>query len=110
MSNWEAANPNHCPVTLGMLPLGRVISKHQISFHCYADDRELNIKTTPDPLIALSSLTTGLEETKAWMNSNFLQLNCNKTEVLHIGTPHQARSSPITHLTFNGQIIPLSIT
>ncbi len=94
--------------TIYMLPLRRVISKHGLSFHCYADDTQLYIKTAPDPLTALSSLTTCLEETKAWMNSNFLQLNCNKTEVHLIGTPHQVHSSSITHLTFDGQLIPLS--
>lgn len=42
------------------------------------------------------------------MNNNFLQLNSNKTEALLIGTPHQVQSSPISQLTFDSQLIPLS--
>ena len=91
-----------------MLPLGGVISRHGISFHCYADDTQLYIRTAPTPSAALSSLTTCLEEIKAWMNNNFLQLNSNKTEALLLGTPHQVQSSAISQLTFDSQEIPLS--
>ena len=91
-----------------MLPLGQVISKHGLYFHCYADDTQLYIKTAPNPSTALSSLTSCLEEIKTWMNGNSLQLNSNKMEALLIGTPHQVHSSPISQLTFDGQIIPLS--
>ena len=94
--------------TIYMLPLGQVISKHGLSFHCYADDTQLYIKTAPNPSTALSSLTSCLEEIKAWMNSNSLHLNSNKTEALLIGTPHQVHSSPITQLTFDVQTVPLS--
>ena len=100
--------------TLYMLPLGRIISRHGVSFHCYADDTQLYIRTEPTPPTALSSspspaaLSACLEETKAWMNHNFLQLNSSKTEAMLVGTPHQVRSSPITSITFAGQVIPLS--
>ena len=94
--------------TIYMLPLGHVISKHGLSFHCYADDTQLFIKTAPHTFTALSPLTSCLEEIKTWMISNSLQLNSNKTESLLIGTPHQVHSSPISELTFDGQDIPLS--
>ncbi|XP_032378159.1 uncharacterized protein LOC116693354 [Etheostoma spectabile] len=55
-----------------------------------------------------STLTTCLEEVKAWLQQNFLQLNSSKTEAILIGTPHQVRSSTITSINLSGQNIPLS--
>src|SRR4029434_10377590 len=84
-----------------MLPLGHVISRHGMSFHCYADDTQLYIKTAPSPMAAMSCLTACLGEIKAWMSNNFLQLTSSKTEALLVGTPHQVQSSSLTHLTFD---------
>jgi len=93
------------------LPLGHIIDRHGISFHCYADDTQLYIKTNLIPSKAtLASLSSCLEEIEAWMKANFLQLNSSKTEAILVGTPHQVQSSPITHITFSGQNIRLSST
>ena len=94
--------------TLYMLPLSRVISRHGISFHCYADDTQLYIKTNPTPSAAPSTLSTCLEEIKVWMAANFLQLNGSKTEAILVGTPHQTRSSSIVNINFSGHDIHLS--
>uniref|UniRef100_A0A8C7Y525 Reverse transcriptase domain-containing protein n=1 Tax=Oryzias sinensis TaxID=183150 RepID=A0A8C7Y525_9TELE len=91
-----------------ILPLGRVISKHGLSFHCYADDTQIYIKTAPNSTAAPSHLTACLEEIKAWMNSNFPQLNSSKTEALLVGTPQQIHSSSISQFTFDSQIIIVS--
>ncbi len=93
---------------LYMLPLGHVISRHGISFHCYADDTQLYLKTNSSAALSSSTMTTCLEEVEAWMSQNFLQLNSSKTEAILVGTPHQIQTSVISSITFSGQNIPLS--
>ncbi|KAL2088052.1 hypothetical protein ACEWY4_016880 [Coilia grayii] len=68
-----------------MLPLGNIIKKHNIDFHSYADDTQLNISVEPNKTTALQSLTSCLSAVTHWMSNNFLKLNKNKTELLLIG-------------------------
>ncbi len=68
-----------------MLPLGNIIRKYGISFHCYADDTQLYISTRPDETSKLSKLTECVKNMKYWMTNNFLLLNSDKTEILLIG-------------------------
>ncbi len=68
-----------------MLPLGNIIRKHSVSFHCYADDTQLYISSQPDETYQFEKLTECIVDIKNWMTSNFLLLNSEKTEVLIIG-------------------------
>ncbi len=69
-----------------MLPLGQIIQKYGLGYHCYADDTHIYISTQPDVTLAFSTLSACLLEIQAWMIQNFLHLNCSKSEVLLIGT------------------------
>ncbi|KAK2897110.1 hypothetical protein Q8A73_013490 [Channa argus] len=91
-----------------MLPLGYVIGKHGVSFHCYTDDTQLYVRLSPTPPTLPSTLTCCLEDIKAWMTENFLQLNSIKTEALLVGTTHLLHSSPINCISFSGHTITLS--
>ncbi|KAF7651271.1 hypothetical protein LDENG_00113160, partial [Lucifuga dentata] len=68
-----------------MLPLGQIICKHNILFHCYADDMQLYVLLKPG-VNDLSSIMSCLSDIKCWMSNNFLQLNNSKTEII-IFTP-----------------------
>ncbi len=64
-----------------MLPLGNIIRKYRVSFHCYADDTQLYISTRPDETSKLSKLTECVKNLKDWMTNNFLLLNSDKIEI-----------------------------
>ncbi len=53
-----------------MLPLGNIIRKYGIGFHCYADDTQLYISTRPDETSKLSKLTECVKNVKDWMTNN----------------------------------------
>ncbi len=65
--------------TLYMLPLGNIIRKHGVSFHCYADDTQLYISSRPGETHQIEKLTECIVDIKNWMTSNFLLLNSEKT-------------------------------
>uniref|UniRef100_A0AAY4AUH6 Reverse transcriptase domain-containing protein n=1 Tax=Denticeps clupeoides TaxID=299321 RepID=A0AAY4AUH6_9TELE len=76
--------------SLYMLPLGDVIRKHGISFHCYADDTELYLSAMPDQRQQLNKIENCLKDIRQWILTNFLLLNPDKTEALVLG-PQAAR-------------------
>ncbi len=67
--------------TLYMLPLGNIIRKHGVSFHCYADDTQLYISSRPGETHQIEKLMECIVDIKNWMTSNFLLLNSEKTGV-----------------------------
>ena len=68
-----------------MLPLGQIIHRHGISFHCYADDTQLYLSVKPDEVTQLSKMKACLLDIKEWMTQNFLLLNSDKTEIMVVG-------------------------
>ncbi len=88
--------------TLYMLPLGNIIRKHGVSFHCYADDTKLYISSGPGETHQIEKLMECIVDIKNWMTSTFLLLNSEKTEVLFIG-PKTPTSNNLEHcLTLDG--------
>ena len=70
-----------------MLPLGQIIHKYNISFHCYADDTQIYLPLEPNNHSQLDNLKNCLTDIKSWMTHNFLQLNDSKSEILLFGPP-----------------------
>ena len=52
---------------LYMLPLGNIIRKHSVNFHCHADDTQLYLSIKPNEINQLTKLQTCIKDIKAWM-------------------------------------------
>ncbi len=72
--------------TLYMLPLGNIIRKHGVSFHCYADDTQLYISSRPGETHQIEKLMECIVDIKNWMTSNFLLLNSEKNRGVNYRT------------------------
>ena len=69
-------------------PLEKIIQRHNISFHFYADDTQLYLSFDPsEAQAAVAKLDHCLSDIRDWMAANFLKLNDDKTELVLIGHP-----------------------
>ncbi len=65
-----------------MIPLGSIFNKFGISYHSYADDRQLYLPFKAGDNATENSSLNCLEEVTFWINLNFLMLNDKKTKKL----------------------------
>ena len=96
--------------SLYMLPLGNIIRKHSINFHCYADDTQLYLSIKPDETSQLAKFQECIKDIKSWMTYNFLMLNPNKTEVIVLGPKHLRTSLSRDIATLDGVALASSTT
>ncbi len=71
---------------LYILPLGNIIRKHGVSFHCYADDTQLYISSQPVETHQIEKITECIVDVKNWMTSNILLLNSVKNRGVNYRT------------------------
>lgn len=72
-----------------MIPLGNIIRKHGVSFHCY--DAQLYVSANPDERQQLNKTEGCVKDIRYYILINYLLLNSDKTDVLALGI-HEARS------------------
>ena len=80
-----------------MLPLGQIMRRHNIDFHCYADDMQLYILLQPGKT-DVSCILSCLAEINNWMSENVLQLNDSKSDIV-IMCPSCPSTSNIAYLS-----------
>jgi hypothetical protein len=82
--------------------LFRIIQKHLIDAHGYADDHQLYLSFRPSPttnqLDAVTAMEKCVSELRAWMITNWLMVNDSKTEVMLIGTKQQLERVQISSI------------
>ena len=78
--------------SLYMLPLGQLISNHNVHFHFYADDLQISLPVILSNRSALDPLHNCLQDIKQWLSQNFLHLNEGKTEYI-LFSPDSSNSS-----------------
>ncbi|XP_034015853.1 uncharacterized protein LOC117501131, partial [Thalassophryne amazonica] len=93
-----------------MLPLGSIIRRHCLNFHCYADDTQLYLSMKPEDTHQLAKLQDCLTDIKTWMTSNFLFLNSDKTEVIVLGPTNLRNMVSNQILTLDGITLTSSNT
>lgn len=64
--------------SLYLLPLGSILRKYGISFHCYADDSQIYVPLKRKNDNSVGQLLDCLDDIKAWMALNFLNFNDKK--------------------------------
>ena len=75
--------------SLYTVPLAAIAQKHGLKCHFYADDTQLYITLEPDTCFLnsiLERIEKCIEEIAAWIRSNFLKLNGDKSEYLNFGS------------------------
>ena len=72
-------------------PLCRIIQRHWLTYHLYADDTQLYMAIKPSDVASKCDAISRIEascvaDIRIWINDNFLKLNDDKTELLIITT------------------------
>jgi len=65
---------------LYVLPVGSIFRKHDIPFHCFADDIQVFLLIKSNSKNPVESLLDCLSDLQIWLKSNFLNFNESKTD------------------------------
>ena len=88
-------------------PIGEICRKHDMYYHCYADDTQvyliINPKDSWDNIA--DRLEQCLSDIENWMQNNILKLNQEKTELIIFTPKHKSNEFSGRQLAFGGSVI-----
>jgi len=88
-------------------PIGEICRRHNLLYHCYADDTQVYMVIRPSD--SWDNLATKMEACLAdislWMSSNMLKLNQDKTELIVFSSKYQAKKTQDFHLTVGDSVV-----
>ena len=88
-------------------PVSRIVHQSGSDLHKFSDDTQIFSSALPVDFGTLIKQTeTCVEHVKAWMDSNKLKLNDDKTEALVVSTRSRAGVCYNEHLNIGGSLIP----
>ena len=95
--------------TIYVAPLFKIISKHLICVHGYADDHQLYTSFKPCSVTnrdsAIKQMELCIKEVRQWMLVNKLKINDNKTELIVIGGRQQLSKLNVSGVTVGCDLI-----
>ena len=88
-------------------PVGDIVKKHNLRYHCYADDTQiyLSIKLDENWASERSAIEACVADVGGWMNRNMLKLNQEKSELIVFSSKHRIRRANDLSLTSGGRLL-----
>ena len=88
------------------MDVGSIIKRHDLENHCYADDMQQYFSCKLEDVdMLVSAFIACTDELIAWMKSNSLKLNLNKTECIWIAIAQRQRTFVASTVTVGGASI-----
>ena len=88
-----------------------LIEKHGLHGHLYADDTQIYGSCLPDDVDNFGNrISACIDDVARWMQSNRLQLNTDKTEVLWCATTRRQHQLPTSPLRIGSDLVAPSAT
>jgi len=88
-------------------PIGEICKRHNMLYHCYADDSQVYLVI--EPIDSWTDISMRLEaciaDISTWMKINLLKLNQDKTELIIFAPKHRVKELGNCQLVLDGTIV-----